>query len=358
MPLPAKKTKNSTSNSANVKDTYADEIAVPCKGCEKMVSDKGLQCSFCDNWFCHPCTELTQAVLKSLDDTPDSLMWFCKVCTTALPGLKKLLVRVTTCESEQSNMKKRLNNLEEKGETLENKNVEIEKRLGALEKQENSKTVQDAEVNLTHVVDNVLSERADQEKRKFNLICSNLRESDKTSPSERRADDLELMQDLLLNKLEVDSSIEITELVRLGKRGNESNRPRPLRFRVQDLESKNILLRAGKYLRNSSDESVKDIYITPDLTKNQRDEAYKLRQEKKLREEKGEVNLRIVRGKIIKEQRRAKPVRPTSGKTLRYKWYEPPSSLMKGGNNDIRARHPSFDDDGDGIEGSSGWQVD
>ena len=66
---------------------------------------------------------------------------------------------------------------------------------------------------------------------------------------------------------------------------------RPLRFKVKDLESKNIILRAGKYLRNSTDETIKNIFITPDLTKQQQDEAYKLRREKKQREDEGEENL-------------------------------------------------------------------
>ena len=38
-------------------------------------------------------------------------------------------------------------------------------------------------------------------------------------------------------------------------------------FKIADLESKNIILRAGKYLRNSEDHEQRQIYFTPDLTK-------------------------------------------------------------------------------------------
>ena len=130
---------------------------------------------------------------------------------------------------------------------------------------------------------------------------------------------------LLTNQLEVGPNIKIpSDLVRLGrKKSSDPEKARPLRFKVKDIDSKNILLRAGNLLRNSRDKSIKNIYITPDLTKRQRDDAYKLRQEKKQRQGEGEENLRIVRGKIIKNQPRSKPTRPVSGRKLRYKWYEP-----------------------------------
>ena len=33
-------------------------------------------------------------------------------------------------------------------------------------------------------------------------------------------------------------------------------------------------------------------------------------------------------------------------------------SLIDNQDDDVRARHPNFDDDGDGIGGASGWPVD
>ena len=129
-------------------------------------------------------TDLTQAVLKSPDDSPDCLMWFCKACTTALPGLKKLLVKVTAYEMEHSNIKQRVTELEEKEESMVTKSNEMEIRISTLEKHEQNKDdPQNIEVNLSDMVDNVLSERADQEKRKFKIICINLKKSEKLSPS-------------------------------------------------------------------------------------------------------------------------------------------------------------------------------
>ena len=112
------------------------------------------------------------------------------------------------------------------------------------------------------------------------------------------------------------------------------------------LESKNVILRAGKFLQNSADKSINSIFITPDLTKQQRDDAYKLRQEKKQRELEGEENLRIVRGKIIKDMPKTKPTRPAIGRTTRYKWYEPPKDLAKNQRDEVHDQHASFSDDG------------
>lgn len=303
MPNPGRKpsrTRNSTSSS-NSTDTYASEVAVPCKQCEKMVSNNGLQCSFCENWYCQPCTELTPAVLRSLDDSPDCLMWFCKACLTALPGLKKLLVTVTACETEHKDIKERLGILEQKEKELQIKSSILEDKVNNIEDLEQNRDYsQNINNNLSDMVDSVMLERADQEKRRLNLICFNMEESNNETSLGRRDDDLNKLQGILINHLRVDSEIVISDLVRLGKKLDDSVRPRPLRFKVKDMEGKNIILRAGKYMRNSENESIKNMYITPDLTKKQRDEAYKLRQEKKQRIEAGEENLRIVRGKIVK----------------------------------------------------------
>ena len=52
-------------------------------------------------------------------------------------------------------------------------------------------------------------------------------------------------------------------------------------------------------MRSSDDSIFSNVYFTPDLTKNQRKIAFELRVERRLREEKGEQNLKISRGKII-----------------------------------------------------------
>lgn len=276
-----------TSASSQKVITIADEIALPCTQCSKMVSEKGLQCSFCDNWYCNPCTDLSEAVLKSLDNTPECLMWFCRACLTALPGLKKLLIRVTACETEHESMNRRLEKLEQKEQELQLKSSELEEKVNSVSSGQSGteNVIQNSNSNISEVIDSVLMEKTDREKRKLNLIAFNMPECDKQSSLARREDDLLSLRELFFSTLNVDSDIEISDPVRLGKRidtnSDESDKPRPLRFKVVDTESKNISLKASKYLRSSNDEAKKQVYVTPDLTKKQRDEAYNLREEKR-----------------------------------------------------------------------------
>ena len=90
--------------------------------------------------------------------------------------------------------------------------------------------------------------------------------------------------------------------MRLGRSDSKNGtiKCRPLRFTVNNFEHKRQILKASSLLRNSpSDDVFSNVYFTPDLTKNQRKVAYELRVERRSREEKGEDNLKISRGKII-----------------------------------------------------------
>lgn len=122
--------------------------------------------------------------------------------------------------------------------------------------------------NISQAIDTVLIERADRVKGKFHLVCFNLLESIEG----RKAYDTETLCDILVTTLKVDPGIQVSELNHLGRRANTSSpscsRPCPLHFKVNDWESKNILLRTGKYFRNSQDETLKQIYFIPDLAKN------------------------------------------------------------------------------------------
>ena len=75
---------------------------------------------------------------------------------------------------------------------------------------------------------------------------------------------------------------------------------RPLRITVKDFFAKRNVLKANTYLRESKDEIFSKIYFTPDLTINQGEEAFKLRQMKRYRTNVlHEKNLKISRGKIV-----------------------------------------------------------
>ena len=89
-------------------------------------------------------------------------------------------------------------------------------------------------------------------------------------------------------------------------KGKGQTKTRPIHFTVGVFDHKRQILTANKMLRRSEDFVYNNIYFTPDLTKNQRKQAYELRVERRSRASKGEINLKISRGKIvtIKERNR------------------------------------------------------
>ena len=97
---------------------------------------------------------------------------------------------------------------------------------------------------------------------------------------------------------------DIIKPVQLGKSSesmNQSYKCRSLRFSVRSFQVKRELLKASMSLRETNDEIFSNIYFTPDLTKCQRAEAFKLREERRYRtNELYESNLKISRGRIIK----------------------------------------------------------
>ena len=97
---------------------------------------------------------------------------------------------------------------------------------------------------------------------------------------------------------------DIIKPVRLGKRRESMNqfyKCRPLRFSVRSFQVKRELLKASMSLRETNDEMFSNIYFIRDLTKCQRAEAFKRREERRYRtNELYESNLKISRGRIIK----------------------------------------------------------
>ena len=201
-----------------------------------------------------------------------SASWFCNHCIHAVPGVHKLLVRLGNVETDVESLKDRV-------ETLESR-----------------ETVTDDKIK--HLVTEELAEHREVEARRLNLICLNLPESKKEDSKERQEEDHDFLINVLENQMELDMEvINVTKLVRLGKK--ETGKTRPFRFSVGIFEHKRQILRANTKLRKNTNRVYSNIYFTPDLTKNQRKQAYDLRVERRSREDNGETDLKISRGKIV-----------------------------------------------------------
>ena len=249
-----------------------------CNGCDKMFEkqQKKIRCGFCESPYCNQCSNLTRNAFEALAACINA-SWYCGHCVHAVPGVQKLLIRV--------------GNVEERCES-------IDKRVESLE----SKAYVSSDV-VKGLVQEEVSELREIESRKLNMICLNLPESKKMDMRDRQQEDQDFLNNLLETKMDLDPDIiVVNKLVRLGRREISPNGPikcRPLRFTVDLFDHKRQILKANTLLRNGEEDIFSNIYFTPDLTKNQRKQAYELRSERRSREQNGETNLKISKGKIV-----------------------------------------------------------
>ena len=87
---------------------------------------------------------------------------------------------------------------------------------------------------------------------------------------------------------------------RIEARRGEDPKPRPILVEFEDFESKEKVMAAAYQLHDDED-GWSGVFINHDQTRKQREEAYKLRVEKRQREEDGETNLVIRNGNVIKK---------------------------------------------------------
>ena len=132
-----------------------------------------------------------------------------------------------------------------------------------------------------------------KDRGKNNLVFHNLPESEATSLAGRSEHDTKLLQEFV--KEEFRLRVQVMKSFRAGKA--IPGRHRLLIVTMENEEVKHDLLRLAPQLRSSSVWG--NIFISPDLTKAERDAARKLREELKARKQAGEDGLVIRKGRIV-----------------------------------------------------------
>ena len=143
---------------------------------------------------------------------------------------------------------------------------------------------------------NILDEYLDIERRKKNVVVCNLPEPSWETNSERMKDDLKSFIRIVREELHLIISAE--KCFRAGKRHGTG--PRLLIVTLDTEDMKREVLRQAPQLRNST--RFPGIYINPDLSPQQRIKAKLLREELAQRRARGEQNIRIQRGQIVRTE--------------------------------------------------------
>ena len=146
--------------------------------------------------------------------------------------------------------------------------------------------------NIAKVFDDFL----DKDKRKNNLAIHNLPEAICSEGGSRAECDMKLFQELAKDTFKL--SVAVSKSFRVGKAN--PNKDRLLIITLDTPGVKYDILRLAPQLRNS--EKWGKVYITPDLTRSEREAARKLRQELADRRAAGETNLSIRKGRVVRLQ--------------------------------------------------------
>ena len=148
------------------------------------------------------------------------------------------------------------------------------------------------EAKTAHDMSCMLDSYLDKDRRKLNVVVHNLKEEPGETLTERSAKDQAAFQTVVKEGLKL--NVRTVKSFRVGKKIPE--KPRLLIVTIETLESKLDLLSKVSQLK---DTRWQNIYINPDLTKQEREEGKKLRAELKSRREAGETNLTIRHGKVV-----------------------------------------------------------
>ena len=193
--------------------------------------------------------------------------------------------------------------------SLEDKYEKLDERVKNLETR--PKTID----NISDIVRDEVRELQDIEMRRLHMVCFNLPEIENLHPDERKHEDKERLKSLIDDDMKLSyKNIIVENPIRLGKKmyvddpqsnvgsSNHSSKKgnHPLQFKVDKFEDKRLILQANAELKNSDDNNLSKIFVTPDQTRRQREESFKLREELRYRKLVGkEKNLKISRGRIV-----------------------------------------------------------
>ena len=139
----------------------------------------------------------------------------------------------------------------------------------------------------------VFDEFIDKDRRKNNLVIHNLPEMGEGTVEERSSRDVRMFQEVVKDSFKL--NVAVARSFHVGKA--MGNRERLLIVTLKTPGVKQELLRMAPRLRSSAKWG--NIYITPDLTRAEREATRKVREELAVRKNAGKTNLTIRKGRIV-----------------------------------------------------------
>ena len=312
-----------------------------CKGgpgkmmCGEVVKEgeRGVACDICGHWYHAKCQAVSRATFQSLNDD-EMLAFFCAECKLGISKRNRQeQSQPCQCQSLASKINQ-LENLVRKNTELIQKSLNVQEESAAKQAQLPELTTKAAEdafathqpsyaavvqgscakvmetvtakldaipkqvqakpsVNNAQEIAGVFDNFLDKEKRKLNVVVHNIPESAGNSVKEKADKDANQFKVMVQDEFKL--NVQVTKAFRVGK--SDPDKPRLLVVALENVDTKLDILKQASELRHSNE--WRNVYITPDLTWQEREEGRKLRGELARRRDEGERNLVIRRGKIV-----------------------------------------------------------
>lgn len=275
-----------------------------CNGNEKAKCGKpvwgtkidSISCDVCTRWYHPSCQGIAGNMCELI--TEAKLVWLCSECKKELPRFRELIenksAEVKHDDGSLARIEEKLDDIRKvishQGSVLRETTqlqAEAKKTYAEIAKASGQFKGGISRDMLKECIEEVKVQTSEQDRRKCNLVISNL-------PEGGISEDMSFFSDIL--KKELNLSLKPSKAYRAGKR--LEGKPRLLIVTMEDEGKKWEVLKRGKLLRESADEVLKSVYINLDLTFEERQENKKLREELKRRRENGE-NVKIIRGKCV-----------------------------------------------------------
>ena len=350
-PVPPVEKWNKVKNKKSKKPPAAPESLPGCIECGEAIETdvKALQCEMCSEevWKCAQCLGLDDTMYEFLASSTDNgLHWFCDNCEEILIDgfgslgnklqslFHKLMEKSDIIEQKicdvTANVEHKINDaaikleqmVEDKVKVVESGVINLitqhhggnEIQTCLVETQIKQSlvdvgTVQECVVKALDVKNQEdKEEEMEIKKRATSVIVHGVAESDATDTDQREAEDVDVIA-AMMHEINSDD-VKVAKIVRLGKKpltaANSDNipKPRPIKLVLESEEQKVQVLKRAKNLRLAKEGGWETVFIHQDLTPKQREARKQLLQEMRERANKGEGDLMIFNGKIVKRRPR------------------------------------------------------
>jgi len=264
------KTTRRTNQTVQVQSTTADNVK--CTVCEKTCARSAtITCDICMDVYDQQCSTMTNAVFGTLLTIVQCTGWVCYPCRrTSKSKLESLQVKQSATIDEMAVVTSTMEQLRCDVKTIENKLQNLMQTPSAAQSLPLNPEMSDADLKFC-----IAKTVQDINRRDSNVIVNGL-------PDDSEVNDETVFTTFCEEHLSTKPCVVWSR--RLGRPVNSdqstTGRPRRLLVKLRSAEVASDLRRASRSLRRSPDETVRSVYINPDLTREQAKLAYEERQKR------------------------------------------------------------------------------